>query len=82
MADNTPRLMNRGEAAAYCGISPSTFSNWVGKGTIPRPLQGTKRWDRLAIDQALDEKSGIKTVVLDEEESEADRWFREYEENK
>jgi hypothetical protein len=74
--------MTRKQAAAYCGITYSGFGTWIQNGIIPRALPGTRRWDRRAIDQALDQQSGIKLVVLDEEESEADRWFREYEENK
>lgn len=77
MAEAAPRLMTREQAAAYCGVTPSTFGGWVSKGIVPRPLLSTRRWDRHAIDQALDVLSGIKRVAADEEESEADRWFRE-----
>lgn len=49
-----PRMMRRAEAAIYCGVSKSTFSRWVSAGILPEPLSGTARWDRRAIDEALD----------------------------
>jgi hypothetical protein len=82
VTENAPRLMTREEAAAYCSISLNGFGNWVRNGIVPRPVPGTKRWDRRAIDKALDEISGIKPTAIAAEEDEADRWFREYEENK
>jgi excisionase family DNA binding protein len=54
-----PRLMSGADAAAYCGVSPETFSKWVAAGTVPAPMPGTRRWDRKAIDLALDKASGI-----------------------
>jgi hypothetical protein len=59
VASVTPRLMTRSEAAAYCGLSPEAFSQWVGSGRVPHALPGTKRWDRVAIDRAIDRASGI-----------------------
>lgn len=46
-------ILTRGEAAELLGISPSTFDNWVRKGVIPKPLEGTKRWSRAAIEKAV-----------------------------
>jgi hypothetical protein len=43
-----PRLMTGADAAAYCGVTPATFSKWVATGTVPAPLPGTRRWDRKA----------------------------------
>jgi hypothetical protein len=55
-----PRLLSREAAAAYCGCdSLSTFDDWVRRGIIPRPLPGTHRWDRRAIDTALDKAGGL-----------------------
>jgi excisionase family DNA binding protein len=51
--------MTRAEAAAYYGISASTFSGWVAAGRLPGPLPGTRRWDRKAIEAWLDQLSGI-----------------------
>lgn len=55
-----PRLMTGRQAAVYCGITPVTWSKWVVDGTMPKPLPGTRRWDRKAIDAALDKASGIQ----------------------
>lgn len=54
-----PRGMTRVRAAAYCGVSTSTFDEWRARGLVPGPLSGTKRWDRRAIDAALDRASGL-----------------------
>jgi hypothetical protein len=54
-----PRVLSRDQAAAYCGISPRAFSEWVRLGRIPQPIPGTCRWDLRAIDAALDSASGI-----------------------
>jgi hypothetical protein len=58
------RGMTREEAAAYCGCeSLAAFSDWVRRGIIPGPIHGTKRWDRKAIDAALDRASGLETAA-------------------
>jgi predicted DNA-binding transcriptional regulator AlpA len=57
--DNAPRLIGRKEAAAYLGIAESTFSLWVANLKIPRPIAGTRKWDKKAIDARLDELSGF-----------------------
>jgi hypothetical protein len=57
-----PRCLAREEAAAYCGLSPEGFDEWVKRGIVPGPLPGTQRWDRRAIDLALDRASGIATI--------------------
>jgi hypothetical protein len=65
-----PRLLSRAQAAAYCNLSMSTFSNWVRLGKLPPPLPGTTRWDLRAIDVALDVMSGLQpkqeATALDE----------------
>jgi hypothetical protein len=58
-ANLRPRLLSRLQAAAYCNISPNTFSGWVRSGRLPPPLPGTTRWDLNAIDAALDALSGL-----------------------
>ncbi|AUC97086.1 hypothetical protein CWS35_24695 [Bradyrhizobium sp. SK17] len=63
------RLISGADAAAYCGVTPATFSKWVAAGVIPPPIPGTRRWDRKAIDQALDRASGIPTTQSPEDES-------------
>jgi hypothetical protein len=59
-----PRLLNRQQAAEYCNISPSAFSNWVRSGKLPPSLPGTTRWDLKAIDFALDAMSGLQQQEL------------------
>lgn len=54
------RLLTRKEAASYCGIGVSTFDKWVAAGRVPAALKGTRRWDRRALDAALDVASGLK----------------------
>jgi hypothetical protein len=59
MSDITPRLLTRSEAASYCRMTPSRFSQLVKAGTLPRSIPGTTRYDRAAIDRALDKLSGL-----------------------
>jgi hypothetical protein len=54
-----PRLLNRQQAASYCGLSVQGFSQWVKVGRLPGSLPGTARWDMKAIDAALDSVSGV-----------------------
>jgi hypothetical protein len=53
------RLLSRVEAAAYCGLSPRGFDEWVKVGRLPSSIIGTKRYDLKAIDAALDRMSGL-----------------------
>lgn len=69
-----PRLIGRKEAAAYCGISPTTFSMWVASHKMPPAVPGTRKWDKRAIDAKLDEISGL---ARDAGEDAFDRWERE-----
>jgi hypothetical protein len=50
----TPRLLSREQLLKLLNISSSTFARWRAAGLLPDPLPGTKRWDRLAIERALD----------------------------
>lgn len=55
-----PRLFTRDELREYLGgISSSTLARWIDDGKIPGPLSGTTRWDRAAVDRALDRASGL-----------------------
>jgi hypothetical protein len=59
-ASPTPRGITRQQAADYCcGGNLSTFDVWVRRGIVPGPIPGTKRWDRKAIDAALDKVSEL-----------------------
>lgn len=60
-----PRVLSRTEAAAYCGCSLGSFSDWIRRGIIPGPIPGTHRWDRKAIDAALDRASGLTASIGD-----------------
>lgn len=52
----SPRLLSRPEAAAYAGVSPSTFDKLMADGMMPRPLRVYSRtlWDVRALDAAID----------------------------
>lgn len=74
-----PRCIPITEAAAYCGLTPSGFRHWVAIGRLPGALPGTRRWDRRAIDVALDRLSGLPVSGTPEpEENDFDRWKRAY----
>lgn len=77
MTEIEPRLISREQAAAYCQIALSTFDSWVRRKLLPAAIPGTRRWDRKALDLALDKLSGIEPTPQENTESEADRWFRE-----
>ncbi|MBS7697560.1 MULTISPECIES: hypothetical protein [unclassified Chelatococcus] len=51
--DNEPLVLTRAQAAERCSIALSTFDAWVRRGVVPRPLPGTRRWSRVALDHAL-----------------------------
>lgn len=68
-----PRLLSRQQAADYCNLSPSSFSNWVRLGKLPPPLPGTTRWDLKAIDVALDKLSDLH-VETETSSSPLDEW--------
>jgi predicted DNA-binding transcriptional regulator AlpA len=75
-----PRLMTGPEVAAYLGIASATFAKWVANGRAPKPLPSTRRWDRKAIDLALDKISGIPSAPVSKEdrgEEELQEWIRE-----
>ncbi|KMO28560.1 helix-turn-helix transcriptional regulator [Methylobacterium aquaticum] len=54
-----PRGLTREQAAEYCGCSVEAFDDWVRRGYVPAAMPGTRRWDRKAIDRALDRRSGL-----------------------
>lgn len=66
------RLLTREQAAAYCGLSPVAFGDWIRKERLPPALDGTHRWDRRAIDAALDRLSGLTEASA---RSEVDEWL-------
>ena len=72
----TPRLMTKGQAAAYCAMSPSRFGQLVKTGTLPSAVIGTTRWDRAAIDAALDRLAGLRTTAANT--SPLDKWLAKH----
>jgi hypothetical protein len=55
----TPRLLRRGEVAAYLAIHPETFERHV-RPHLPEVEIGTRTlWDIKVLDRWLDEKSGL-----------------------
>lgn len=59
MQHRAKRGMTRERAAAYLDLTPSGFDKWVRDGRLPCPIPGTRRWDKKAIDAALDKLSGL-----------------------
>lgn len=51
-----PRLMNEERAAAYVGFGTTKFGELVDEGIMPPPMDvdGSPRWDRLDLDNAVD----------------------------
>lgn len=61
------RMLSRAEAAAYCGVSPSTFDKMVKDGLIPSPLKIYARnlFDLHKLDAALNALSGDACVIAE-----------------
>lgn len=59
-----PRGLSKADAAAYAGCdSLSTFNDWIRRGIMPGSIPGTHKWDRKAIDAALDQLSGLQPTI-------------------
>lgn len=54
------RTLSAQEAADYLGIKLCAFHAWVRRGVIPGKIEGTNRYDRKAIDAALDRRAGLE----------------------
>lgn len=54
------RGLNRHQAAAYVGVSPSLFDQLVKDGRMPQAKRANGRtiWDRIALDDAFDRLPG------------------------
>ena len=72
----SPRLVTIADAARYCGLSEQGYRDWIRRGIVPGPLEGTNRYDIRAIDRALDAHSGLDTEVPPAEASAYDDWKR------
>lgn len=71
------RCLTRKQAADLLGLTPSGFSDWVRRRIVPGPIPGTHRWDRKAIDAALDKLGGF--TPQSEDEDPFDAWRRQHE---
>ena len=72
-----PRCLTVTDAAAYAGCKTvSAFRDWVRRGIMPGPLPGTHRYDRKAIDAALDRLSGLSATMTELSPYEA--WKQHY----
>ncbi len=69
-----PRGLSRVHAAAYVGVSPSTFDKLVEAGQMPGPKRLRNRviWDRHQIDIAFDALPGGQAEGEDEDTNEWD----------
>lgn len=55
-----PRGLSAAAAAEYVGCETvAAFRSWVRRGIMPGPIPGTHRYDKRAIDLALDRLSQI-----------------------
>ncbi len=63
------RGLNRVQAAAYIGVSPSLFDQMVADGRMPKAKAINSRtvWDRVAVDRAFDLLPGGETAPENDE---------------
>ena len=60
------RGLSKKEAADYCGCETlAAFDAWRRKGIIPDAIPRTNKWDRKALDVALDRASGLVTETAE-----------------
>lgn len=64
--DRAARLLTKKAAAAYVGVTTPTFAKWVLAGVLPPSASITRKWDRKAIDAALDKISGLERDPKDD----------------
>nr|WP_321459662.1 hypothetical protein [uncultured Cohaesibacter sp.] len=55
----TPRLISKQAAADYLSVCVATLDSYIQQGLLPGPVANTRRFDRLAIDRALDKLSNL-----------------------
>lgn len=71
-----PRCLTPRQTAGYCALTRSGFSAWQRQGLVPGPIPGTNRWDRKALDAALDKASGLREAQAQPEDAYT-AWKRE-----
>jgi hypothetical protein len=57
------RLMTKSEAAAYCSLSMTQFTQWIDDGRISPAIPGTHRFDKVKLDADLDRLSGVQSTA-------------------
>jgi len=55
----TPRLLSREAAAAYCGVTATTFDEHIRPKVAPVEIGARRLWDVKALDHWLDQRSGL-----------------------
>lgn len=52
-----PRLLNREQAAGYCGVGVTKFDEMVKDGRMPKPrcIDARRLWDVRQLDAAVDD---------------------------
>jgi hypothetical protein len=65
-----PRGLSRVQAAAYIGVSTSTFDKMVRESMMPKPVRiyGRRVWDIRRLDESF--------AALDSEDAAEDPWTR------
>ena len=76
-----PRVLSKSDAA-YCGVSEKGSDQWVRTGKLPRAMKGTRRWDKVAIDFAIDRMSGVSRDALPTKPSGLQTWIEKRRERK
>lgn len=71
-----PRRMTRDLAAYYVGVSPTTFDLRVRDGIYPGP-HADGRYDRRALDLAVDRQSGLAPANRDTDDQDLDWTIQE-----
>ena len=77
-----PRNLTKEQAAAYYGMTVSGFDHWVKTRKLPAAMKGTSRWDKVALDQAIDLLSGISPDTLPPRPSDLAKFIAEREARK
>ena len=57
------RLLTKTEAAEYCSLSMTQFSQWIEDGRVSPAIPGTHRFDKVKLDADLDRLSGVQSNI-------------------
>jgi putative tryptophan/tyrosine transport system substrate-binding protein len=71
-----PRDLSLEEATIYAGCkTEAAFKHWVRKGVTPKPIPGTHRFDRRAIDAVLIDHSMLERPRIEQTISSRKNWL-------